>query len=193
MAPCHQLAFCSTTGWKWAEKRTKIVVQKDILLIWMTNKAKILNTFFKKKKMLLQPLIYWLLNHWAQCKSYNQHLLLTLIIVCGSFIAKLVFAGNFAVVIREIIQLFLSILSSSISTGWRGATVQQPPCDLVRGPSHQWTFLPPPLLHRCHTTPTSRLAWHNAQQIPFIIAQEFCLSPAVAQKKVRRCFLVGDT
>lgn len=68
------------------DRQTEKSCTKSYFAILMVNTAKLLTTFCK---MLLQPLIYWLLNHWAQCKSHNQHFHLTVIMVSGSFIAKL--------------------------------------------------------------------------------------------------------
>lgn len=120
--------------------------------------------------MLLQPLIYWLFNHWAQCKRRNQHFLLTLMMVCCTFIAKPEHLVAALLSSLQIIQLFLSLLSSSTPAGRRGATMQQTPCQPAWGHCDQWisTFTP---VRRTNCT-LLRLTWQNGKHIPFIIAQE---------------------
>lgn len=74
---------CSFAAWlienEQKNRQTKKSFAKSFFIFW-----------WWIQQLLLQPLIYWFLNHWAQCKSYNQHFILTVIVVCGRFIAKLV-------------------------------------------------------------------------------------------------------
>lgn len=134
--------------------------------------------------MLLQPQINGFLNHWAECKSYNQHFHLTAIIVPGSFIAKLVH------LLETSLGGFFQL--SCLSCPPRPPLVDEEqkfnksPCKPAWGHSDQWisTLAPPPP----STNDTRlRLTWHNDKQIPFIVAQGDGHAVCLRRLHKRRC------
>lgn len=112
--------------------------------------------------MLLQPLIYWLFNHWAQCKRKNQRFLLTLMMVCCTFIAKPEHLVAALLSSLEILQLVLSLLSSSTpaSPSRSNSATNSLLTRLRRFWSMNFNFRPPPP-HKLHTAPTNLAEWQT--------------------------------